>query len=299
MQQLALAILCMASPGLIYLTAESLHLRPPAPNLPHPPLLLATTNLTSFSELLLFFKDSTYKWDRTAFVFLCILFLILCFHFLAVFHLWGLPGGSEGKKICLPCGRPGFDPWVVKIPWRREWLPTPVFLPGELHGQGSLVGYLPWGHKEEDTTERLTLSIHVMRAVSALIRNSTLVPCIGSMKSYPLDHQGSPFVCILSLFNWHLNFPWFGPCEYCSQLSHAAYLDYLYFLITVFLRAEQQWRRPPPHSKAAGSHAPSPHYRVGWPQGRCLTPLGLSSSLMRPTSQDCPKDGVSYSIWEA
>ena len=34
-------------------------------------------------------------------------------------------------RICLPCGRPGFDPWVGKIPWRREWLPTPVFLPGE------------------------------------------------------------------------------------------------------------------------------------------------------------------------
>ena len=39
-----------------------------------------------------------------------------------------------------------------KIPWRREWLPTPVFLPGKSHGQRSLVGYSPWGHKELDTT---------------------------------------------------------------------------------------------------------------------------------------------------
>ena len=39
------------------------------------------------------------------------------------------------EKICLTCGRCGFDPWVEKIPWRREWLPTPVFLPGEFHGQ--------------------------------------------------------------------------------------------------------------------------------------------------------------------
>ena len=39
------------------------------------------------------------------------------------------------------------------IPWRREWLPTPVFLPGESHEQRSLVGYSPWGHKELDTTE--------------------------------------------------------------------------------------------------------------------------------------------------
>ena len=38
-----------------------------------------------------------------------------------------------------------------------EWLPTPVFLPGESHGQRSLVGYSPWGPKESDTTERLTL----------------------------------------------------------------------------------------------------------------------------------------------
>ena len=41
------------------------------------------------------------------------------------------------------------------IPWRRKWQPTPIFLPGESHGQRSLVGYSPWGHKESDTTERL------------------------------------------------------------------------------------------------------------------------------------------------
>ena len=46
-----------------------------------------------------------------------------------------------------------FDPWVEKIPRRREWLPTPVFLPGKSHGQRSLAGYSPWSHKESDTTE--------------------------------------------------------------------------------------------------------------------------------------------------
>ena len=49
---------------------------------------------------------------------------------------------------------------VGKIPWRRECQPTPVFLPGEFHGQGSLVGYSPWGGKELNMTERLTLSHH-------------------------------------------------------------------------------------------------------------------------------------------
>ena len=46
------------------------------------------------------------------------------------------------------------DPWVVKIPWRREGLPTPVFWPGEFHGL-----YSPWGHKESDTTEQLSLPV--------------------------------------------------------------------------------------------------------------------------------------------
>ena len=52
----------------------------------------------------------------------------------------------------LQCGRPGFNPWVGKIPWRRDWLPSPVFWPVEFHGL-----YSPWGHKELDTTEELSL----------------------------------------------------------------------------------------------------------------------------------------------
>ena len=52
------------------------------------------------------------------------------------------------KRTCLQCGRPRFHPWVRKIPWRREWQPTPVFLPDESHGQRSLAGYSPWGQKE-------------------------------------------------------------------------------------------------------------------------------------------------------
>ena len=66
----------------------------------------------------------------------------------------------RGSSVCLQCGRPGFDPWVRKIPWRRKWQPTPVFLPGESRdspppGWRSLVGYSPWGRKELDMTERL------------------------------------------------------------------------------------------------------------------------------------------------
>ena len=63
-------------------------------------------------------------------------------------------------RVHLQCRRPGFNPWVGKIPWRRKWQPTPVFLPGKSHGQRSLAGYSPWGRKKSDTIERLTLSLH-------------------------------------------------------------------------------------------------------------------------------------------
>ena len=65
----------------------------------------------------------------------------------------GFSGDSAGKESAC---RPGFDLWVGKIPWRRAWHCTPVFLPGESHGQRSLVGSSPWGHKGSDTTERLS-----------------------------------------------------------------------------------------------------------------------------------------------
>ena len=64
----------------------------------------------------------------------------------------GFPGGldSKKKKKSVPSAWDlGFIPWVRKIPWRREWLPTPVFLSGEFHTQRSLAGYSPWGRKRE------------------------------------------------------------------------------------------------------------------------------------------------------
>jgi len=59
----------------------------------------------------------------------------------------GLSRWLSGKER-----RRGFDPWVRKIPWRKKWQHTPIFLPGESHGQRSLVGYGPWGPKESDMT---------------------------------------------------------------------------------------------------------------------------------------------------
>ena len=67
---------------------------------------------------------------------------------------------------CLQCRRPGFDSWIEKIAWRRQWQPTPVLLPGKSHGQRSLVGYNPWGHRELDRTERLTLSLSLFNSLA-------------------------------------------------------------------------------------------------------------------------------------
>ena len=66
----------------------------------------------------------------------------------------GFPGGSADRRIHLQCGRPGFALWVGEIPWIGEQLPSPVFWPGEFHGPHS-----PWGSKESDMTEWLSLSL--------------------------------------------------------------------------------------------------------------------------------------------
>ena len=59
-------------------------------------------------------------------------------------------------KNLLQCGRPGFNPWVGKIPWRREWQPTLLFLPGEFHDRGAWWATVHGGPKESDVTEQLT-----------------------------------------------------------------------------------------------------------------------------------------------
>ena len=76
--------------------------------------------------------------------------------------LMGFPGGSDGR-VCRKCGKPGFDPWVGKIPWRRKRQPIPVFLPGKYHGQRSLVGCTPWHLKKvrHDMETKITSSLEL------------------------------------------------------------------------------------------------------------------------------------------
>jgi len=68
---------------------------------------------------------------------------------------WGFPSGSDVKESAFHVGDTVFNPWVRKIPGRRKWLPPPMFLPGEFHGQRGLAGYSPRGCKESDMTERI------------------------------------------------------------------------------------------------------------------------------------------------
>ena len=103
----------------------------------------------------------------------------MCFYTITNLYMSFL-GGSVGKESAFR--RHGFDSWVGKIPWSRKWQLTPVFLPGKSHGQRSLVGYRPWGHKEPDTTEHtpICLLLELVYIVSPDYLASQYIFCINS-----------------------------------------------------------------------------------------------------------------------
>ena len=83
----------------------------------------------------------------------CLVFLLICSYYSKdiyryVLIVLGFPGGSDGKESACNAGDLGLIPGLGRSPWRREWLPIPVFWPGGFHGL-----YSPWGHKELDTTD--------------------------------------------------------------------------------------------------------------------------------------------------
>ena len=91
----------------------------------------------------------------------------------------GFPGGATCKELACQFRRHkrlGFNSWVRKIPWRRAWRHTSVFLPEKSHGQRSLAGYSPWGHKELDTTELTQHTCkHFSRSDQRHLSNDTLL----------------------------------------------------------------------------------------------------------------------------
>ena len=112
--------------------------------------------------------------------------------------LSGFPGGASGKEPACQCRRQkrhGFDPWVGKIPWRRAWQPTPVFLPGESHGQRSLAGYSPQGCKESDTTEatwhaRMLLDSQLASSARGGQGPEPRAPASGRVGDHPATRRG-------------------------------------------------------------------------------------------------------------
>ena len=97
----------------------------------------------------------------------------------------GFPGGSRRERICLQCRKPEFNPWVGKIPWGRAWQPTPVFLPGECHGQRSLAGYSPWGCK--NTTEQL--STYAARLINKTFKKTQTTSTRNEEEDITKDHS--------------------------------------------------------------------------------------------------------------
>ena len=111
--------------------------------------------------------------------------------------LRGFPSGAGGEEPACQCRRHkrhGFYPWIRKIPWRRKWHPTPVFFPGESHGQRSLAGYSPWslagyspwGRKESDMTEQL--SMHTCQIEKCTLSQLTL---LSHYQKFPLTRLQS------------------------------------------------------------------------------------------------------------
>ena len=91
-------------------------------------------------------------------------------------QILGLPRRLSGKEFTGQCRRHRrrkFDSWVRKMLWRKKWKPIPVFLPGKFHGQRSLAGCSPWGHKESDMTEQLSTRAHSVHSVKC----GSLVTC--------------------------------------------------------------------------------------------------------------------------
>ena len=111
----------------------------------HPSLYMRCLSLLIPARLWPTFPVSWEMWNRSPQRWVC--------HVVYAPNLWQQWFQKSLQGICPHCRRPRFYPWVGKNPWRKEWQPTPVFLPGELRGHRSLVGCSPQGYKESDTTE--------------------------------------------------------------------------------------------------------------------------------------------------
>ena len=166
----------------------------------------------------------------------------------------GLLRWLSGKESTCQCLRSGFSLWVRKIPWRRKWQPTPVFLPGKSHGQRSLVGYSPWGRKELDTTETTEQARSVGWVVSGgagfgqpfiflaeiLLRTPKYLSVEFSPVTLDWENLLEGPMCVLSIFKKGIKYYNFntGRAVIVFLLVFAGYspVEYLCFCLTFFLK---------------------------------------------------------------
>ena len=132
-------------------------------------------------------------------------------YFILRYEWLGLPRGLSSQESSCQCRRHrrhGFDPWVGKIPWRRAWQPTPVFLPGESHGQESLAGYSPWDRKKLDTTEHAYIHTHTHTHTHTVItRCSQGSWQFNVNEEVSWDYSLNRYVCnIFLLMNYYARF---------------------------------------------------------------------------------------------
>ena len=158
--------------------------------------------------------------------------------------LMGFPGVSGGKESACHGRRHQFNPWVGKIPRRKEWLPTPVFLPGEFHGWRSLAGYSPWSCKESDTTAQLN---HTTKrcVMFFLIRRMWLVFAFLKLVESSLFLQCSEISqrCALACVCFHLfcDLPSPFSLEVCVPQCWNYFVNFLLFSICVLFETSVIW----------------------------------------------------------
>ena len=178
----------------------------------------------------------------------------------------GFPGGSSSEEFVCQSRRPktcGFNPRVGKIPWRRAWQPTAVFLPGESHGQRSLAGYSPWCHREWGITEQLNNKNDLGRPHRFVLLKHTAPRARLKVNSWPLGTE-----------DWKTHFLIF----ILAKLTREMQPSYLLSLGLSFFQNEV--------SVTLGTHLwTSPHGRYS-----CfslpLAPCCLLTSLLRNTSRN-------------
>ena len=136
--------------------------------------------------------------------------------------------------------RPEFNPWVKKIPWRRKWQLTPVFLPGKFHKQRSMEGYSPWGRKESDTTEYAHTHTHTHTRVCVWVFWAQhLESCISNCHYYDKDKGNARCYEIAQLEDLILSMGWkMSHSKLCFKLISENWID-----------SNQNWREPE-HAKS-------------------------------------------------